>query len=58
MIGGISVALGLIFLFILVVDRPFLGGHKISNAELAGLSDKFDSVDRLSAAARNQSGTP
>ena len=49
MIGGISVALGLVFLFILVVDRPFMGEFSVSNAELAGLSQRFDLLDRLSA---------
>jgi hypothetical protein len=52
MIGGISVALGLVFLFILIVDRPFLGQYSVSNSELAALSDKFDLLDRLSRAPR------
>jgi len=51
MIGGISVALGLVFLFILVVDRPFMGEYSVNNAELAGLSQKFDLLDRLSASS-------
>jgi hypothetical protein len=51
MIGGISIALGLVFLFILIVDRPFMGSFSVSNAELAGLNQKFDSLDRLSAQA-------
>jgi hypothetical protein len=49
MISGISLALGLVFLFILVVDRPYMGEFSVSNAELNGLSEKFDSIDRLSA---------
>jgi len=51
MIAGISVALGLVFLFILIVDRPFLGEYHVGSDEMAALSDKFDTVDRLSAAA-------
>ncbi len=48
MIGGISVALGLIFLFILIVDRPYMGEFSVSNGELSALSEKFDLIDRLS----------
>ena len=49
MIGGISVTLGLIFLFILIVDRPFTGEYQVSNAELVALQDRFDRLDRLSS---------
>jgi len=52
MIGGISVALGLVFLFILIVDRPFMGAYSVSNGELAGLSQKFDLLDGLNAEKR------
>jgi hypothetical protein len=48
MISGISVALGLVFLFILIVDRPYMGEYSVSKAELSGLSSKFDLLDRLS----------
>jgi hypothetical protein len=48
MIGGISVALGLVFLFILIVDRPYMGEFSVSNAELSALPEKFDLLDRLS----------
>jgi hypothetical protein len=48
MIAGISIALGLIFLFILIVDRPFMGGFQVSNGELLELTHKFNMVDRLS----------
>jgi hypothetical protein len=48
MISGISVALGLVFLFILIVDRPYMGEFSVSNAELSGLSRTFDLLDRLS----------
>lgn len=56
MIGGISIALGLVFLFILIVDRPFMGSFSVSNGELVGLSGKFDQLDRLSAASTAQAG--
>lgn len=48
MISGISLALGLVFLFILVVDRPFMGSFSVSSSELSGLTAKFDMIDRLS----------
>ena len=51
MIGGISIALGLVFLFILIVDRPFMGSFSVSGGELAALSGKFDLLDRLSVQA-------
>lgn len=53
MISGISLTLGLVFLFILIVDRPFRGQFSISSAEFAQLPVKFDEIDRLS-----QSGGP
>lgn len=33
MISGISLALGLMFLFILIVDRPYMGQFRVSSAE-------------------------
>ena len=48
MIGGISIALGLVFLFILVVDRPYVGEFHVDNSELSQLPAKFDLIDRLS----------
>jgi hypothetical protein len=48
MIAGISLTLGLVFLFILIVDRPYQGQFSVSNAELIQLSAKFDELDRLS----------
>lgn len=48
MISGISLALGLMFLFILIVDRPYMGQFRVSSGELAQLSGKFDLLDRLS----------
>ena len=56
MVSGISIALGLVFLFILIVDRPFMGAYSVNNAELSGWSQKFDLIDRMSASA--QAGTP
>ncbi len=47
MICGISISLGLVFLFILTVDRPFKGEFSVSNRELAELSWKFDMLDRM-----------
>jgi len=48
MIAGISLALGLVFLFILIVDRPYMGEFSVSSHELADLSQRFDLLDRLS----------
>ena len=56
MVSGISIALGLVFLFILVVDRPFMGEFSVSNAELRTLSAKFDLIDRMSRPG--QAATP
>jgi hypothetical protein len=47
MIGGISITLGLVFLFILTVDHPFKGEFSVSNRHLVELSDTFDRLDRL-----------
>ncbi len=48
MVSGLSMALGLVFLFILTVDRPFSGKFSVKADELAQLSAKFDLLDRLS----------
>ena len=48
MISGISLALGLVFLFILIVDRPYKGQFSVDSGELSTLSEKFDLLDRLS----------
>jgi hypothetical protein len=50
MISGISLALGLVFLFILIVDRPFMGAFSVTSIELSQLAPKFDLLDRLSNA--------
>lgn len=47
MISGISVTLGLVFLFILIVDHPFKGEFSVSNQQLVELSSQFDRLDRL-----------
>ena len=47
MISGISLALGLVFLFILIVDRPYKGDFSVDRSELAGLPDRFEMLDRL-----------
>jgi hypothetical protein len=58
MIAGISLALGLVFLFILIVDRPYMGSYSVSNAELTALSEKFDVLDRLSGATATSASEP
>ena len=50
MIGGISLTLGLVFLFILTVDHPFKGEFSVSNRHLVELSGTFNRLDRLAAA--------
>lgn len=57
MISGISLALGLVFLFILIVDRPYMGEFSVSSGELAHLSRKFDLLDRLSSRSALAPGT-
>jgi hypothetical protein len=49
-IGGISLTLGLVFLFILTVDHPFKGEFSVSNRHLVELTGTFDRLDRLAAA--------
>lgn len=49
MISGISLALGLVFLFILIVDRPYKGAFSVDSSELMSLGAKFDLLDRLAA---------
>ena len=48
LIAGVSLTLGLMFLFILIVDRPYQGDFSVSDSELRELSAKFDMLDRLS----------
>lgn len=47
MISGISLTLGLVFLFILIVDHPFKGEFSVSNRQLVELSSEFDRLDRM-----------
>lgn len=49
-IGGISLTLGLVFLFILTVDHPFKGEFSVGDRHLAELSGTFDRLDRLALA--------
>ena len=51
MISGISLTLGLVFLFILVVDHPFKGEFAVNNRELVELFAEFDILDRRAATA-------
>jgi hypothetical protein len=50
MISGTSVAIGLVFLFILMVDRPFKGEFSVQNTDLVQLAATFDRLDRLVSA--------
>ena len=43
-IAGLAVSLGLIFMFILDVDRPFAGPYALKATELQGLGRVFDKV--------------
>jgi hypothetical protein len=56
MITGISIALGLVFLFILTVDYPFKGEFSVSNRELVELLPEFDRLDQLAMAHRMGEG--
>ena len=47
MIGGISLTLGLIFLFILTVDNPFKGQFSVDSHEMAQLTSVFDRLDKI-----------
>ncbi|MGI8705291.1 MAG: hypothetical protein ACR2JJ_05790 [Sphingomicrobium sp.] len=48
MIAGISLTLGLVFLFILTVDHPFKGEFSVSNRPLLELPAEFERLDRRS----------
>ncbi len=47
MISGMSLTLGLVFLFILIVDKPFKGQFHVENTELTSLPAVFDRFDRI-----------
>lgn len=49
MIAGISLTLGLIFLFILTVDNPFKGEFSVDSREMQQLSGVFDRLDKIGA---------
>jgi len=48
MIGGTSLTIGLLFLFLLSVDYPFRSRHGVSNEPLSELLSIFDKIDRSS----------
>ncbi|MBA3670244.1 MAG: DUF4239 domain-containing protein [Sphingomonas sp.] len=47
MISGISLTLGLVFLFILTVDKPFKGQVSIDSSEMFQLPALFDQLDQI-----------
>jgi len=51
MITGISLTLGLIFLFILTVDNPFKGEFSVDSQEMSQLTLTFDRLDKIAPAS-------
>ena len=49
MIAGISLTIGLVFLFILTVNNPFKGGLKVDNHEMTQLTSLFDKLDEMAS---------
>ena len=47
MVSGVSLTIGLLFLFLLSVDNPFKGRGEVSSGELAELPAIFDQIDRF-----------
>lgn len=47
MTAGIALTLGLVFLFILMVDYPFKGEFSISNGQIAELPARFQTLDEM-----------
>ncbi len=47
MISGTSLAIGLVFLFVLTLDYPFRGHFRVDSGDLSQLSATFDRLDRL-----------
>jgi hypothetical protein len=47
MISGTSIAIGLVFLFILSVDHPFQGAFSVEARDLSQLPATFDRLDQL-----------
>lgn len=58
MISGTSIAIGLVFLFILTVDHPFLGAFSVETGDLSQLSATFDRLDQLVARDQGTSTRP
>jgi hypothetical protein len=54
MISGISITFGLVFLFILTVDRPFKGPFSVSNQDFMILPARFDMIDAIAPAHENK----
>lgn len=50
MISGVSLTIGLMFLFLVSVDNPFRGGVEIGAGPLTELSSIFDKIDSVHAA--------
>jgi hypothetical protein len=51
MICGVSLTIGLLFLFLLSVDYPFRGRGHLGNDQLTELPKIFDDIDRMAATA-------
>jgi hypothetical protein len=47
MISGISLTIGLLFLFLLSVDNPFKGHSALNGHQLSELDTTFDRIDRM-----------
>jgi len=52
MIGGTSLTIGLLFLFLLSVDYPFRSRNGVSNEPLVELASIFDKIDRVPGNAK------
>jgi hypothetical protein len=58
MIGGTSLTIGLLFLFLLSVDYPFRSRNGVSPQPLVELLTIFDKIDRATAKARSLNSRP
>ena len=52
MIGGTSLTIGLLFLFLISVDYPFRSRNGVSNQPLVELISIFDTIDRYPGHSR------
>jgi drug/metabolite transporter (DMT)-like permease len=52
MIGGTSLTIGLLFLFLLSVDYPFRNRNGVSNQPFIELAEIFDRIDQFAASAK------